>query len=178
MFLLLWPGIELTKLTQPVPLSPEPQLAVISLFPLYKFSHAWFWHFPSCYFFTLLLLSYLDTASPDGVHTMLHHVVLWVVSLARDICVGLNHFCCYIDHKFFVSFPRFCSDCYHRARFNPSLWREKWDHRTLWDEEEIIDGEHYWKTRKLKECANILGPNDHNQVYIPEYKMGNDNTAS
>ena len=37
------------------------------------------------------------------------------------------------------------------------IWREKGDHCPLWDQVEIIDKEHYWKIRKLKESAHMLG---------------------
>ena len=37
------------------------------------------------------------------------------------------------------------------------IWREKRDHRPLWDQVEIIDKKHYWKIRKLKESAHVLG---------------------
>ena len=37
------------------------------------------------------------------------------------------------------------------------IWREKGDHCPLWDQVEIIDKEHHWKIRKLKESAHMLG---------------------
>ena len=37
------------------------------------------------------------------------------------------------------------------------IWKEKGDHRPLWDQVEIIDKEHHWKIRKLKETAHMLG---------------------
>ena len=36
------------------------------------------------------------------------------------------------------------------------IWREKGDHRPLWDQVEIIDKEQHWKIRKLKESAHML----------------------
>ena len=36
------------------------------------------------------------------------------------------------------------------------IWREKEDHYPLWDQVEIIDKEHHWKTCKLKESAHML----------------------
>ena len=36
------------------------------------------------------------------------------------------------------------------------IWREKGDHRSLWDQVEIIDKEHHWKIRTLKESAHML----------------------
>ena len=38
------------------------------------------------------------------------------------------------------------------------IWREKGDHRSLCDQVEIIDKEHHWKIRKLKESAHMLAP--------------------
>ena len=38
------------------------------------------------------------------------------------------------------------------------IWREKGDHRPLWDQVEIIDKEHNWKIRKHKESAHMLRP--------------------
>ena len=36
------------------------------------------------------------------------------------------------------------------------IWREKGGHHTLWDQVEIIDKEHHWKIRKLKESVHML----------------------
>ena len=37
------------------------------------------------------------------------------------------------------------------------IWRERGDRRSLWDQVEIIDKEHHWKIRKLKESTHMLG---------------------
>ncbi len=40
------------------------------------------------------------------------------------------------------------------------VWKEKGDHRPLWDEVKIINSEPHWKVRKLKETAHMLGHNN------------------
>ena len=37
------------------------------------------------------------------------------------------------------------------------VWKEKGDHRPLWNEVKIVDREEHWKVRKLKESAHMLG---------------------
>ena len=40
------------------------------------------------------------------------------------------------------------------------IWKEKGNHLSLWDKVEIIDRAEYWRIRRLKESAHILGYND------------------
>ena len=57
------------------------------------------------------------------------------------------------------------------------VWKNG-DHLPLWDEVKIIDREHHWKIRKLKEAAHMLGHNnllsrpsaDMNSIWEPVLK--------
>ena len=40
------------------------------------------------------------------------------------------------------------------------IWKEKGNYRLLWDKVEIIDRAEYWRIRRLKESAHMLGYND------------------
>ena len=40
------------------------------------------------------------------------------------------------------------------------IWKEKRNHLPLWDKFEIIDRAEYWRIRRLKESAHMLGYND------------------
>ena len=87
-----------------------PQKAVISLLSPYVVSHAWFFHFPTCYSLLVFLKPHLkgvacfsiifpSAAARDSLHTVL---------LRRDNCEVSSSFCrlswCYMGHKSFVFF--------------------------------------------------------------------------
>ena len=40
------------------------------------------------------------------------------------------------------------------------IWKEKGNYLPLWDEVDIIDSAEYWRIRRLKESAHLLGYND------------------
>ena len=41
-----------------------------------------------------------------------------------------------------------------------NIWKENGNHLPLWDKVEIIDRAEQWRTRRLKESADMLGYND------------------
>ena len=40
------------------------------------------------------------------------------------------------------------------------IWKEKGNHLSLWDEDEVIDRAEHWRIRRLKESAHMLGYNN------------------
>ena len=40
------------------------------------------------------------------------------------------------------------------------IWKEKGNHLPFWDKVEIIDRAEYWRIRRLKELAHMLGYNN------------------
>ena len=121
-----------------------PQRAVISLLSPYVVSHAWFFHFPTCYSLLLFLKPHLkreacfpfifpSAAALDSVHTVFSHVYHYGGGLLRsDICEVLSRFWrlswCYMDcisfgfsliappHKAGRLFSK-CSSCFRLSQF-------------------------------------------------------------